>query len=60
MATANDDRNAVDQALNKGREACGHCGRVALGYARLADGTRVCHSEVRSCYNDVTYRRAPE
>jgi hypothetical protein len=37
-------------------EKCGHCGKAAVGYARLADGTRVCHSDERSCYNDVTYR----
>ena len=54
-----DERNAVDHALNKNDELCGHCGEIALGYARLADGTRVCHSDLRSCYNDTTYRRIP-
>ena len=39
-----------------GTELCGRCGRVAIGYARLADGTRLCHADERSCYNDATYR----
>ncbi len=39
---------------------CGLCNEVALGWA-VADGVRLCHDDLRSCYHQWTvYNKRPE
>lgn len=50
----------LDEILDiiRGEERCARCGEVALGYARGADGKRLCLGEARKCYSLVLFEES--